>query len=59
MARPGIMSKTKAADVSIQAVAPESIAGPSAADKAVGIVIIPVKIKRERRVIFISNEQRV
>jgi ABC-type ATPase involved in cell division len=55
MASPGIINKTSAAEVNIQAVAPESITGASAADKTVGMAIIPSKIKSARGVIFISN----
>jgi hypothetical protein len=49
------MSNTKAADVSIHAVAPESMAGASAAGNTVGMAIIPSKNKSARGVIFISN----
>lgn len=55
MASPGIINKTSAAEVSIHAVAPESIGGTSAAGKTVGMTSIPNKIKRARGVIFISN----
>jgi hypothetical protein len=53
MASPGIISNTNAVDVNIQAAAPLSMGGVSAAKRSVGIVEISNNKKAGRSTVFI------